>query len=233
MRRGRVALGAVTAAAAVGAVALRPRSARPGHRCFARCYKTLAALAERGELGRRRRDVVAEAGGRVLELGSGTGESFKHYRAGVDVVVAVEPDPYMLSFGRQRAADSPVPVRHVAAAGERLPFRDGAFDTVVAALVLCSVSDPRATAAELRRALAPAGRLLVLEHVRAASARLARWQDRLERPWMALAGGCHPNRDTAEVLARNHFDATGLERFDLRPSIPLVTPHVQGAAVPV
>lgn len=223
-----------TAGAVVAVAAARRRRARPsGHRWFACLYDGLARLAERGELGRRRRELLAAAAGRVLELGSGTGENFKHYGRGVEVVVAAEPDPYMRRRARRRTAESGAPVRQVAAAGERLPFGDAVFDTVVVTLVLCSVDDPGAAAGEMRRVLRPGGRVLVLEHVRAKSPGLARWQDRLERPWAAAAGGCRPNRDTVVVLAGHGFDPTGLEGFALRPSVPLVAPHVQGAVTPV
>ena len=47
------------------------------------------------------------------------------------------------------------------------------------------------------RVLKPGGRLLFIEHVRAEDPGLARWQDRLEKPWRFLADGCHCNRDTA------------------------------------
>ena len=202
----------------------------PGHPWFAAFYDGLARLAEHGELGRRRHAIVGQARGRVLELGSGTGENFKHYGVDVAEVVALEPDPYMRRRGRRRTPESSAPIHHVAAAGEQLPFRDRAFDTVVLTLVLCSIADPDAAVIEIRRVLRPGGVMLLLEHVRAESPTLARWQDRLERPWMALAAGCHPNRDTEELLARHGFNTLALERFGLRPSIPLVTPHLQGMA---
>lgn len=230
MRGRRAAL--VAAAAVTAAVVARRRPRAVGHPWFARLYDGLARLAERGELGRRRHGLLVAARGRVLDLGSGTGENFKHYGYGVDVVVAVEPDPHMRERGRRRVFESSAPVCHVAAPGEQLPFRDGAFDTVVTTLVLCSVDDPDATAAELRRVVSPSGRLLVLEHVRAPSAALARWQDRLHRPWAAIAGGCSPNRATAGSLQAGGFDVSTLRPFVLRPSIPLVSTHVQGPARP-
>lgn len=228
-RRHRRAVLAAAAAAVAVAVAGRRRRATSGHPWFAFLYDGLARLAERGELGRRRHELLAGANRRVLDLGSGTGENFKHYRD-VDTVLAAEPDPHMRRRGRRRTRESGAPVRHVAAAGEHLPFRDGAFDTVVATLVLCSVRDPGETAAEVRRVLAPGGRLLVLEHVRSPSPRLAAWQDRLARPWAAVAGGCRPNRDTSASLQAAGFDVRAVAPFVLRPSIPLVAPHVQGAA---
>ena len=44
------------------------------------------------------------------------------------------------------------------------------------------MTDATATVHEVRRVLRPDGRLLFIEHVRADSAQLARWQDRLARP---------------------------------------------------
>jgi SAM-dependent methyltransferase len=111
-----------------------------------------------------------------------------------------------------------------------MPFADASFDTVVSTLVFCTVGDPAAAAAEVRRVLAPGGRLLVLEHVRdLESATRAGWQDRLERPWGWFAGGCHPNRDTPATLV-----AAGFE-LDLVPDEfpragPLAKPLVRGTA---
>ena len=47
---------------------------------------------------------------------------------------------------------------------------------------------------EARRVLKPDGTLLFVEHGRAPEPGVARWQDRLDRPWGLIAGGCHINR---------------------------------------
>ena len=201
-----------------------------GHPVFARVYGVLGALAERGELGQRRRALLARAEGTVVEVGAGTGENCKHYPGAVRRVLAPEPDPTKLRQARKRAAASDVPVFLVAASGERLPFPDGSADTAVVTLVLCSVDDPAAALGELRRVLRPGGKVLFLEHVRAADARLARWQDRLAGAWSRLAGGCRPNRRTRAALEAAGFDLVEFEAFDLRPGIPLVYPHIQGVA---
>jgi ubiquinone/menaquinone biosynthesis C-methylase UbiE len=200
-----------------------------GHPIFARFYGVLAALAERGELGRRRRELLARAEGTVVEVGVGTGENCKHYGGAVRVL-ATEPDPTMLRQARKRAAAAPVPVFLVAASGERLPFPDASADVAVVTLVLCSVDDQAAVVDELRRVLRPGGRVLFLEHVRAADAGLARWQDRLAGPWSRVAGGCRPNRRTRAALEAGGFELVDVEDYDLRPGIPLVRPHIQGAA---
>ena len=202
-----------------------------GHPVFARLYGPLCALAEHGELGERRERLLARARGTVVEVGAGTGESFKHYGGTVRRVLAVEPDPTMLRQARNRAQAAPVPVFLVGAAGERLPFPDGSADTAVVTLVLCSVEDQAAAAGELRRVLRPGGTLLFLEHVRAADAALARWQDRLARPWSWVAGGCRPNRRTRAALEAAGFELVDVEAYDLRPAPPIVRPHLQGVGV--
>ena len=203
-----------------------------GHPLFARFYGVLAAVAEKGELGRRRRRLLEQAEGTVVEIGAGTGENFKHYGVAVHRVVATEPDPTMLRLAERRRRAAPVPVRLVAAAGEQLPLPAARADTVVVTLVLCSVADPAGVLAEAHRVLRPGGRLLFMEHVRAADDDpLARWQDRLAGPWSRLAGGCHPNRRTLEAIEAAGFDVGTVEAYDLRPGLPLVRPHVEGWAV--
>ncbi len=47
---------------------------------------------------------------------------------------------------------------------------------------------------------------------------------------MVVAGGCHPNRPTIELLAGHGFATSGLERFALAMTFPLVRPHAQGGS---
>ena len=118
----------------------------------------------------------------------------------------------------------------IEAPAENLPFDDGSFDTVVATLVLCTVEDPGRALAEARRVLVESGSLLFLEHVRGEGRRLAWWQDRLERPWGWVAGGCHPNRPTGDLLADAGFWIEQLDRDRLPKAPPWVRPMIRGMA---
>ena len=112
------------------------------------------------------------------------------------------------------------------ARAEALPFRDGAFDTVVSGLVFCSVDDVPAGLAEVRRVLRPEGALHMLEHVRSPIAWQAALQDLGQPAWTWITGGCHPNRDTEAGVRRAGFDidagtrrASGsMRRFVARPT---------------
>jgi SAM-dependent methyltransferase len=193
-------------------------------------YEFFGRIAER-EFAPHRRAVIGQAHGRVLEIGAGTGFNLAHYPPEVDEIVVTEPSRGMLVRAERRAAELGRSVQIVEAAAERLPFEDASFDTVVSTLVLCSVEDQSRALAEIRRVLKPGGRLLFIEHVRSDDPRLARWQDRLERPWGAIGMGCHPNRATLEQIEAGGFEVEELERGKLPKSPPLVRPMISGRAV--
>lgn len=177
-----------------------------------------------------RRALLARARGRVLELGAGTGLNLAHYPAELVELVLTEPEPAMHARLARRVARSGRDATVVAARAEVLPFGDGAFDTVVSTLLLCTVADPAAAVRETRRVLAPGGRLLFVEHVRAASPRLARWQDRLAAPWAAFAQGCRCNAPTDALLARE-LRLERVERARWRGMPALVHPLIVGEGV--
>jgi ubiquinone/menaquinone biosynthesis C-methylase UbiE len=206
-----------------------------GHPIFAAVYDRLLAGTERAGLGDMRRDLLAQASGRTLELGAGTGANAEHYPPGVGEAVLTEPDPHMARRLRLKlAAESPGFVYEVVETGaERLPFDDDSFDTVISTLVLCTVDDPARVAAEIARVMRPDAQLLLLEHVRdPGDGRLGRWQDRLRGPWGWFAGGCNPNRDTAATLAAAGFDVSELAAGELPKAPPLARPLIRGSARP-
>ena len=203
-------------------------SMKDGHPVFAALYDPISASMERRWMGGRRRRLLAGARGAVLEIGGGTGENLAHYRD-VDRVVVAEPDPFMRRRLDQKVSDAGVPVEVSAARAEELPFPDGSFDTVVSTLVLCTVPDQEAALDEVRRVLCPGGRLLFIEHVRAAGS-AARWQDRLGPLWGRLFGSCHLDRDTIAAIEEAGFEIETFESFHPPIAFSRLTPHVQGSA---
>lgn len=177
-------------------------------------YDSFMAIVERAGLGAWRVWLVDGARGRTLDIGAGTGRNLPLYRDGARPV-ALDPDRALLRRGRRRAPGVPL----VVGRAEALPFRDGVFDTVVSGLVFCGVGDPVLGLREVRRVLAPAGTLRMLEHVRSLSRLGGRWQDAVQPLWTWCAGGCHPNRDTEATVRAAGFEigpATYRARGNLR-----------------
>lgn len=178
-----------------------------------------------------RRELLANASGRVLELGAGTGVNAPFYPPGLERLVLAEPDRHMRARLAARVARERSSAEVVDAPAERLPFDDGAFDTVVSTLVLCSVKDVGSVLAEARRVLRPGGALVFLEHVAADERpRRLRWQRRLEPFWRRLAGNCHLTRRSAEAIAASGFAIEACARESLREALPFLRPSVRGVA---
>ncbi|QFI68688.1 SAM-dependent methyltransferase [Sinorhizobium alkalisoli] len=101
-----------------------------------------------------RERVIGAAEGRVLEIGSGSGQNLPFYRPVVREVLALEPDPNLLAMAR-RVPRSEMPVKFIEASAEAIPLDDGSVDTVVTTWTLCTVPGADAALSEMRRVLRP------------------------------------------------------------------------------
>lgn len=185
----------------------RARGNERRRRCYAESAATYDAEADRSErwlFGTDHRPwVCSRARGRTLEVAIGTGLNLPFYPREVRLT-AIDLTPEMMAIARKRAADLGCDVRFCEGDAQALPFADGTFDTVVATYAMCSVPDLPLTIREMRRVLAPGGRLLLLDHIRS-SVLPFRWIQRL----MELT----PSRNREELTRRprEHVEAVGLE----------------------
>jgi len=199
-------------------------------RLFAAMYDRGLKGTEDAGLREMRRETLAAAEGRTIDLGAGTGANLALYPDAVSELVLAEPDLHMLKKLWAKVGEARMEAEVVEARAEHLPFADSSFDTAIFTLVLCTVPDPAAALAEAARVLKPGGKLLFVEHVRAEDAGLARWQDRLEKPWRFVADGCHCNRDTVATIEASPLTVEQVEHGQLPKAPPLVRPLVRGRA---
>lgn len=98
-------------------------------------------------------------GRRILDAGCGSGPLSAALRDGGAIVTGFDSSAAMVELARRRlGADAALSVGDL---GQPLPYADGAFDDVVASLVLHYLRDWTEPLAELRRVLAPGGRLIL------------------------------------------------------------------------
>ncbi len=203
-------------------------------RLFARWYPLVCERSEKAGQAELRASLLAEANGRTLEIGAGSGMNLPHYDDGVSELVISEPSSHMLRALRSQLDSQPPGVglwELAQADAQRLPFADGSFDTVVATYVLCSVDDPQRTLGEIARVLRPGGRYLYMEHVHAGEGTLlGRFQDLVEVPHRYIAAGCHPNRRTEQLLDASPLKVERLAHASQPRSFPTVRPIIIGAA---
>jgi ubiquinone/menaquinone biosynthesis C-methylase UbiE len=209
------------------------RARRPSHHpIFARAYGRMAAAGEEAGRAGHRAEMLAGLSGKVIEVGAGTGLNFPHYPSAVTVILAVEPEPHLRRLAAQATTHVSVPVRIAGGTAGLLPADEAEFDAGVCSGVLCTVPDQRQALTELHRVIRPGGQLRFYEHVRSTDPRQARFQDRADRIWAALNGGCHTNRDTEAAITAAGFHIQACRRFDFRPCLLAapVAPHILGRA---
>ena len=158
-----------------------------------------------------RRRTLAQARGRILEIGFGTGMNLQYYPPSVRRIEAIDPDVDLDRFSGPRIAASRIEVDFHHLDAEHLPFESESFDTVTCTLTLCSIPDAEHALGEVRRVLKPGGRFLFLEHGLSPDPQTARWQHRLTPLQRRIGGGCHFDRPTAQLVG-----ATGMALQDVR-----------------
>jgi SAM-dependent methyltransferase len=196
-------------------------------------YLRAAAGAERRGATDHRRRLLAGLRGRVVEIGAGNGLNFPHYPETVTEVLAFEPEPTLRAEAEREAAAAAVEIRVLPGVADEIPLADESVDGVVASLVLCSVPDQRSALAELRRVLRVGGELRFYEHViprRQPKRLLVQIADR-SGLWPAIAGGCHPARDTTDAIRAAGFEIEEMDRFGFAAQrFEPVIPHILGRA---
>ncbi|MGO8992928.1 MAG: class I SAM-dependent methyltransferase [Polyangiaceae bacterium] len=184
-------------------------------------YEAIFDRADAAGFAEERETLVSDLAGDILEVGCGTGRTFRHYGPGVRLT-AIDTDDAFRAVAEKRALDARCHVRVAAASATSLPFEAESFDAVVFSLVLCSVDDVGRALSETARVLRPRGKLRALEHVRSAHPIAGAVMRALDPFWVVLNGmGCHMARDTEAAIARAGFAVEDAQRFQLfAPCLP-------------
>jgi phosphatidylethanolamine/phosphatidyl-N-methylethanolamine N-methyltransferase len=123
------------------------------------------------ERGRKAAVAAAERiGGRILEVGVGTGLSLPDYSS-ANRLVGVDLSAPMLRKAKARVAERQLGnVNGLAVMdAQHLAFAEAAFDVVVAQYVITAVPDPEATLDEFARVTRPGGEIVLVNHLGAES----------------------------------------------------------------
>jgi ubiquinone/menaquinone biosynthesis C-methylase UbiE len=192
------------------------KNAQPAHSRVRATYDPLAARYdvtirpfERLFLARLREKTVAAlpAGGRLLEVGAGTGLNFSYLDSSTRGV-ASELSGEMLRHARMKSR--PRALSLVQANIEALPFPGDYFDAALSTLLFCSVASVQKSFAELRRVVRSGGTIVMLEHVRPGGL-LGPVFDLISKVTVPLCED-HFNRRTADEARRAGFEVQSIAR---------------------
>jgi ubiquinone/menaquinone biosynthesis C-methylase UbiE len=89
------------------------------------------------------------------------------------------------------------------------------LDCVVSTFTLCSIDDIGKALSEVYRVLKKGGKFLFLEHGLSPQLNVQKWQHRLNRLQMRLAGGCHLDRNMRALIAGQPFASIEMDEFYL------------------
>lgn len=105
-------------------------------------------------------------GGRILDVGVGTGISLPEYKRS-NRIFAVDYSEPMLRKARERVLEQKLEnVECVAVMdAQSLGFADASFDVVIAQYVITAVPDPEATLDEFARVVRPGGEIILVNHI--------------------------------------------------------------------
>lgn len=182
---------------------------------------------------RQRRLVVPRAFGRVLEIGFGSGLNLPYYdRSRVAWIWGLEPSAGMRALAAPRIAAAGLAVHLLDCPAEDLTLPDQSVDSIVVTYSLCTIADAVAALRQARRVVRPGGSLLFCEHGAAPDAGVRRWQDRLDGLWGLCAGGCHLNREVADLIIATGFRLDWVETAYLPGTPRFAGFNIWGAASP-
>jgi ubiquinone/menaquinone biosynthesis C-methylase UbiE len=173
-------------------------------------YDFMELPIEKLFFSRLRRELISSVGGRVLEVGVGTGKNLPYYAQGVELT-GIDISPKMLAKAKRRAGrlgmDANLQVMDV----ENLSFPDNYFDYVVATFVFCSVPEPVEGLMEVERVVKDDGLVVMVEHVRSENVFLGKIMDWLN-PVVRAIMGPNINRRTIENVEKAGLQVISVER---------------------
>ncbi len=175
-------------------------------------------------------EICGPTGGRILEVGVGTGISLPDYACS-NRLVGIDLSEPMLRKARGRVAEHKLTNVEALAVmdAQHLALPDQAFDVVVAQYVITTVPNPEATMDEFVRVIRPGGEIILVNHIGAEAgprrlfeqgvAPIARWLGwRAEFPFARLANWARRHGGVRVVERRpmppfNHFSLIRFERL--------------------
>ena len=160
-----------------------------------------------------RQQYLKDVGGKVLEVGFGSGLNLPHYTPRVTHLYGLDPSQLGRQLAKKRIRCAPFPVDFVDLQDGLFDLPDRVMDSVVSTWTLCTIPDPDLALKEIHRVLKPDGKFYFLEHGLSPDRGVARLQNLWNPIQKWCAGGCHVNREIDRLILDSGFKILGYKHF--------------------
>ncbi|MCF8020778.1 MAG: methyltransferase domain-containing protein [Vallitaleaceae bacterium] len=175
-------------------------------------YDAFMMPLEKLRLHDKRKQLLKDVSGDVLEVGYGTGVNLNYYPyEQMDSLTLVDqkiPDQFSI-----KKIPRDLVLSIMKGDVTRLPFEDASFDSIVVTFLFCTVVEPDKGVSELYRVLRPDGRLYFMEHVLPSARPYNQLFHKLTPVWKRVASNCHLNRETVMTIQHGGFRLVEYHRF--------------------
>lgn len=160
----------------------------------------------------RRRELLSEARGNVLEIGVGPGVNFAYYDPSkVRKLYALEPNAGMIRLAEEKRSRTTLEIEFLDLPGERIPLGDACIDTVVSTFTLCTIPGVMDAIRGIARVLKPDGKMIFFEISLSPEPRVRRWQRWWQPVHHSMFAGLYLTRDIPSLLEQGGFQIEHVE----------------------
>jgi len=180
----------------------------------------------------QRKKVIPLATGKVLEVGIGSGLNLPFYQKdSIKEIWGLDPSKELLLMAKKKAKAENMDVQFLNATAESIQLDDNFFDTVVVTYTMCTISNLNQALSEIKRVMKIDGRLIFCEHGASPEPGVFVWQNRLNKVWSKISGGCNINKDIPSIIESSGLVVSQLETMYLPKTSKILGYNYWGFAV--
>jgi len=168
---------------------------------YAKWYDLLIWPLEKTILKSKRKKLISNAKGEVLEIAIGTGANLKYYGKECKRITGIDPSKEMLKKAKKKSTKIKIKTKLILGQIEKLKFKEKSFDTIVDTLGICTYKEPMKVIKIMKKLCKPKGRIILLEHGISNNELIRQLQKRREKKHY-LKTGCSLIRNPEELVKK-------------------------------
>jgi len=181
----------------------------------------------------QRKKVTPHARGKILEVGIGSGLNLPFYdKSKIIELWSIDPSKELNTMAKNAAKNEKLSVNFIISSAEEIPLPDNYFDTVLITYTMCTIPEAIKANNEIRRVLKNDGKLIFCEHGLSPDDNIKKWQNRINKFWSKIAGGCNINRNIPSLIKKSGFKVIEIEEMYIPKTPKIAGYNYWGYAIP-